>query len=70
MASTERLSGNRNRSDRSVQFEIPERTMTHALEPSDHLFTGQLYGYADLSTRQYHRLVLRWVGLSGSKLQR
>jgi hypothetical protein len=66
MASTERLSGNRKRSD-----QIPEQTRqsieawirTYALETSDYLFPGQFHDYLFpcLSARQYHRLVLRWI---------
>jgi site-specific recombinase XerC len=54
---------------RPVQFEITEQTREsvdgwirlHRLRPSDYLFPSRLHASAHLSTRQYARLVHRWI---------
>jgi len=54
---------------RPVQFEITEQTRESAiawireagLSSSDYLFPSRIHGSAHLSTRQYARLVHRWI---------
>ena len=56
-----------------VQFEITEQTResveswikTAALSPSDFLFPGRIHASPYLSTRQYARIVHRWIHRSG-----
>ena len=58
---------------RPVQFEITEQTResvdswirSHGLRPSDYLFPSRLHASAHLSTRQYARLVHRWIAPIG-----
>ena len=58
---------------RAVQFEITELTRDSAeawiklarLSPSVFLFPGRIHGSPHLSTRQYARLVHRWIGSIG-----
>lgn len=58
---------------RPVQFEITEQTREsvgawirlHGLHPSDYLFPSRLHASVHLSTRQYARLVHRWIASIG-----
>jgi site-specific recombinase XerC len=58
---------------RPVQFEITEQTRqsvsawisARGLKPSDYLFLSRLHASAYLSTRQYARIVHRWVASIG-----
>jgi len=57
------------KTQRPVQFEITEQTRdsveswikTAALCPSDFLFPGRIHASPHLSTRQYARIVHRWI---------
>jgi len=62
---------------RPVQFEITEQTRqsvsawisARGLKPADYLFPSRLHASAHVSTRQYSRIVHRWVasiGLDGT----
>ncbi|NMM01468.1 tyrosine-type recombinase/integrase [Paraburkholderia sp. RP-4-7] len=61
------------KTQRPVQFEITELTRDSAeawiklarLSPSDFLFPSRIHGSPHLSTRQYARLVHRWIGSIG-----
>jgi Phage integrase family len=57
------------KTQRPVQFEITEQTRDSveswikaaALSPSDFLFPGRIHASPHLSTRQYARIVHRWI---------
>ncbi|VWD33885.1 phage integrase [Burkholderia lata] len=61
------------KTQRPVQFEITEQTRqsleawirARGLTPADYLFPSRLHASPHLSTRQYARLVHRWVGSIG-----
>ena len=61
------------KTQRPVQFEITEHTRqsvaawisARALKPIDYLFPSRLHASAHLSTRQYARIVHRWVASIG-----
>ena len=63
----------RQKTQRPVQFEITEQTRlsieawirARGLKPSDYLFPSRLHDSPHLSTRQYARLVHRWVASIG-----
>ncbi len=58
---------------RPVQFEITEQTRTALtawidkahLKPEEHLFQSRLHDSPHISTRQYARIVHRWVSMIG-----
>lgn len=60
------------KTQRPVQFEITEQTRqsvaawisARGLKPSDNLFPSRLHASAHVSTRQYARIVHRWVAQS------
>jgi integrase len=61
------------KTQRPVQFEITEQTRASAeawigsadLSSGDYLFPSRIHGSPHLSTRQYARLVHRWIGSIG-----
>jgi hypothetical protein len=61
------------KTQRPVQFEITERTRASAeawikaaeLSTGDYLFPSRIHSSPHLSTRQYARLVHRWIGSIG-----
>ncbi|MEX4002050.1 tyrosine-type recombinase/integrase [Paraburkholderia sp. EG285A] len=61
------------KTQRPVQFEITERTRqsldawitTRGLKPTDYLFSSRLHTSPHLSTRQYARVVHRWIASIG-----
>ena len=61
------------KTQRPVQFEITEPTRqsieawikTRRLKPADYLFPSRLHASAHISTRQYARLVHRWIASIG-----
>ncbi|MEX3965155.1 tyrosine-type recombinase/integrase [Paraburkholderia sp. EG286B] len=61
------------KTQRPVQFEIAEQTRqsieawikARRLKPDDYLFPSRLHASPHISTRQYARLVHRWIGSIG-----
>jgi site-specific recombinase XerC len=61
------------KTQRPVQFEITEQTRqsveawisSQGLKPADYLFPSRLHASAHVSTRQYARIVHRWVASIG-----
>jgi integrase len=54
------------KTQRPVQFEITEQTLASAeLSTGDYLFPSRLHGSPRLSTRQYARLVHKWIRAIG-----